>query len=124
MSTPMFIREPVVAENAAIPGDDTITELVAAVTEATLIEELRYCAAEFSTDAGRLIVRIGDGTGAGSTAVGAYAIAGGGVTLEASDTIDLNLTLPVGFKLFVQHNVQLLGADALFGFAALGGIVR
>lgn len=135
MSTPLFIREPVSAPVAAVPGDGTtpgnfpLGPTTDAVEEATLVEEIRYCAQGFSTNAGEIVVwaMLPDpGTGGGLLPVRVMAadVAAGTATSRASGSIECNFALAPGSSLFVKHDVQDGGGDALFDFAAFGGIVR
>lgn len=129
----MFIREPKFGRFVGAGDSPNIvgaalsglawSQIVAAVLEATLIEEIAWSALEFSTQAGSLVVAVDTGTGT-KNVVGAYPLGAGSASLWASGRITLNLTLPVGASLHVMHDVQNGGGYTNLNVNALGGIVR
>ena len=128
MSTPMFIREPT-ANAINLAGTGVATEIVPAVAEATLIEELLYAATDgVQTNAGILEVWFNadpEIAGAHIALAGSYQIAPAAAALPATGRLTLNITLPVGWALQVGHDTQkTAGGDALMSFTAIGGIVR
>jgi hypothetical protein len=122
MSTPLFIREPVAGElSIAITRD----EIIAENDEAILIEEIKYGTSQDETVAGAIIVWLEDPDGnerriirhvVDAQAAGDYAFG----------SIDVNVTIPVGWKMLVSHDIKQSDnvTDATFEFVALGGIVR
>jgi len=141
---PMFIRQPVIGVNFVVNGGAppvpaiTGASLAAPnwhllfydVQEATLVEEIRWCAKANSTDAGALSVAVVDASYGNPLyyyEVGSYALAAGVVAPgpKASGVITLNLPLAAGFSLYVAHNVKLTGSytdlDIIAGSA---GILR
>jgi hypothetical protein len=123
MAVPMWVREPI-AKSAIITTDSfspltigNAIELVPAVSEATLIEEIAWAARTLTTSAGQFIIVLKDGTT--RFVFSAHAMAAGVGSLPASDRMDVNITLPVGWSLLI---VQDTGAS--IDFSAIGGIVR
>lgn len=130
MSTPMFIREPS-AFRATPPGGSLVgapgpwAVLVPITAEATLIEEVRFAAEEFSSDAGLAVLGIDNGIGV-PTVVDVVPIPAGAADKWAMVKAPTNVCVPAGFRLVCGHNVQHAGAGGylLLHCVALGGIVR
>jgi hypothetical protein len=133
MSTPLFVRTPTVGKGtiavlgaslAAFSGATVMADLTDVAAEATLIEEVAWCAQAFSTQAGMLILALVDGSG-NRRLVGAYSIAAGSASLFANGRVQLGLTIAPGYKLVAAHNVQdSLSAYANLDLVPLGGVVR
>ena len=121
MSSPLFVKTPTF-DAVIIAGDDGETEIVAAVAEPTLIEEIIYASYGSDWFAGRAIIWVRkSGT--------SYPVLVENIAAATADGVSrrfpVNITLPVGCSMRLQHNVQLDPAgNANIGFAAIGGIVR
>jgi hypothetical protein len=125
MSTPLFIREPVLGtDDAAIQGTD-FQEIVAAVDEPTLIEEFAWAANLPDTTAGQLFVLITKAA-ENPRLVGVYSMAAApGAGLNASGRIPFNIPLPVGYSLLVKHTVlDTFAASAEVHVVPVGGVLR
>jgi hypothetical protein len=147
MSTPLFVREPLVMAEyftetgnvlilgAVLPGvsgGDTYL-LVEATDEAVLVEEIRFAVqpslANEGHDAGAIALYITSPDGGADRPMIGYLPVQAGTdepALFASGKLKLNLTLQVGWKLYVAHNVQKNGASGYLNMviAGLGGILR
>lgn len=134
MSTPLFIRTPMVGNGtvaiaglslAAYSNATAMSDLTSVAAEATLVEEIAWCAQAFSTQAGMMILALVDGSG-NRRLVGAYTIPAGSTSLLASGRIQLGVTIPPAYKLVVAHNVQNAAVSAYVNLdvVPLGGVLR
>lgn len=131
MSTPLFVRTPSVGSPSTVLGASLaayapatpMIDLTAIAAEATMVEAVAWCAQKFSTQAGMLVLALSDGTD--RRLVGSYAIDAGTATEFASGRIELDVTIPVGFKLVAAHNTEDSGsAFTNLDLTVLGGVVR
>lgn len=127
MSTPLFIQEAKSGFGSALghsqaAGMGTLTTLVAAVAEQTLIEEVTWSALVFSSLVGQLVIVVNNGTSDYPVAV--VEVPAGTAALWSSGRSAINVTLPVGYSLKFAHNVQDGGGYITLFVGAHGGIVR
>lgn len=125
MSTPLFIRTPIMGtSDDAIQGTD-FQEIVAAVDEPTLIEEFAWAANLPDTTDGQLFVLVTKAA-ENPRLIGVYDMAAApSSTKNASGRIPFNVTLATGYSLLVKHTVEdNLANSAEVHVVPLGGIVR
>lgn len=143
MSTPMFIRQPLIGsvadggnnplQGAALSATPTTGLIIATTTETILVEEIAYAMATnhvggpVPTDAGLLVLFVDDPTGGSPDrriVVQAIALP---AAMFLSGRVKVNITLPVGRSLFGAHNIVKTSDHTTYtnlDVSALGGILR
>jgi hypothetical protein len=134
----MFIREylagrttgnqQTLGEDIASPGvgfpAKSLFNTAQTATEAVLVEAIQWCAQEYDTDEGVLLLALVN-PNSDVNYVGCYELEAGTATQFASGRIPVSIVVPPGYQLRAAHTVKGYGGSYTYLYLnPIGGVLR